>query len=383
MDEALLESFSILDRDASDYNVAVLCGSVDAECRSLDIMKKKSSVKSVLAIPTCASIIHGMDELNTTAMERMKDCETEVKSRLAQHGRKIRALVVDPTASHQLAQVMARVLQRKYYKDEFLTKDFFVQATVPDGATWRKAFVDRFRKGIFGVDPVFRSEVVFETHDTRGTNFSVILASSGGVTFPDAISRFADRLEKATGYTSLIHDVRSGAFPYTEDFKAHAIFSYDSYDRTDQRKQWQDQKPVGLQTLVQMTYQPVDDVPISCSHLAASFASIFSAVIPGLVSDQISTLEKSVGGGCVLVYLWEGGTSAVTLDGTENAVLNVFLDGNGHDDVRGLKRREDNLEARLLDLLGEGASSVLVDRFPRGSGRTTHYGAADRIPHWF
>jgi hypothetical protein len=90
----------------------------------------------------------------------------------------------------------------------------------------------------------------------------------------------------------------------------------------------------------------------------------------------------AVGRGCVLVSLWDGGSASITLDGRQNAVLNVFLQGNGRDDALVLERREAKLRGQLLKILG-GASTLLVDRFPRGSGRTTHYPKPDRIPLWY
>jgi hypothetical protein len=164
------------------------------------------------------------------------------------------------------------------------------------------------------------------------------------------------------------------------DFEAHAVFSHDSYDRTDQRKQWLEQRPVGLQSIAQIAYTTSGDG--ACASLAEDCTAAISWALPHLVPGDISTLDMAVGRGCVLVSLWDGGSASITLDGRQNVVLNVFLQGNGRDDALVLERREAKLRGQLLKILG-GASTLLVDRFPRGSGRTTHYPKPDRIPLWY
>jgi spermidine synthase len=380
MEKALLESFLVADDEDFRESIAVMCGPMEGGCKSLEILTKWHPVSEVLVIPSCKGIFQGGYKPKAISAKSMKkkNCEEEVTTLLVNFKRKIRALVVDPTATYELAQVVGRILLLN--KDIFMAKNVFVQATVLDGNSWRKAFVDQFRSDEFGEEPAFRAEVTFETSDTHGTNFTVIMASSGNFLFPKRLSQFAERMEVATSHTARINDIRSGDFRWEEDFKAHAIYSHDSYDRTDQRRQWQEQNPAGLQSITQLTnISSVDGV---CADLAGAFPPALSKALPLLSPGQILTLNQAVGHGCVLIWFWDAGSASITFDGRQNAILNLFLHGNGSNDAQALERMKSDLRSELLRIL-QGASTLLVDWFPRGSGRTILYPKPDRIPLWW
>jgi Spermine/spermidine synthase domain/SET domain len=383
--EALVASLDVLD-DKSKYSVAVLCGPKHTTCPSANLLKNNPAVQSVVTISSCDGIAGESGLLDARTAELMMECEGEVEVAIANSPTKIRAIVVDPTATYQLAQITGRILKGKAGKNQYMADDVFVHATVVDGAPWRKAFVDLFRTGAYGADPVFRADVGFETLDQSGTNFTVVMTSSGSTSFPKAISQFCDRMERATGYVSRVNDIRSGNFRYEADFEARSIFYHDSYDRTDQQKQWTEQQPIGLQSIVQMAQPTVeedgDDDDLSCAKLQAEFPAAMSSVLSSVPRSHVSTLAEATGDGCVLVYLWETGTAVVTFDGRRHVDLNVFLQGNGKNDGTKLEASQLQLRNELQERVGGGLSTLLSDQFPRGSDRTTHYPKPDRTPLW-
>ena len=80
---------------------AVMCGSADEECKSLEILKKAptSKLQEVLPIYTCASMSSKGDEFSPLLQSKMAKCEIELSDALSRAGDKISLLVVDDSAT--------------------------------------------------------------------------------------------------------------------------------------------------------------------------------------------------------------------------------------------------------------------------------------------
>ena len=372
-ERALKESLDIL--RVGRVSVAVLCGSHVKECQSVKWLKAQDSkAKNVIPIVACKSLETLGSDPNPEENDRMAKCEAEIVNLLQQSttDTKIRVIVVDASATYPLARIVTRILKTEDHKKAFVAKDLFVQATVTDVADWRKSFVDTFRKGLFGDDPVYRAEVHFNGTVAGVDDFRVAVASSGSRFFPKQVSQFVERMEQSTGLTAIIESIRAGNFQYEADFVAEGSFSHDSYDLTDQRKQWKEQLPIGLQTVFQME-RLVGEDELSCQRLKNALTKSVSLIGSHDRATMVELEQGRVGDGCVVSQLWSDGNVVLLWDGRNHVDINLFTLGG--ESVS--EKFQEHFLARVASL-----KTMLRDQFPRGIGRVVNYPRPKGDPHW-
>lgn len=230
---------------SSDITVAVICGKEDEPCDSFDIVSKAAKVSKAVPFRTCSDIDDGVDA--------MQACFELTKKKFKEQENKFGAIVVDPKASKSMGQVVHKVFTTAKSVSELLTANVLVMAHSMDATeTWRRAFLDRFRRDVFEEDPVFRAEVIFNSSDT---SMEMGFVSTGDKGFVEKIYESLPILEQKTGMVSDVRTIEGGKFMYQEDFEPSLTFDMSDYDRKPGLAQWKSQRPVALQTVFQLELQ--------------------------------------------------------------------------------------------------------------------------------
>jgi hypothetical protein len=154
------------------------------------------------------------------------------------------------------------------------------------------------------------------------------------------------------------------------------VFTNSDYDNTDALQQWNDQLPLGLQTVFQFETTDKRIPPLSIGKLEAALKDAFkSAKIFDLVLDS----STAVADGCLVFAHWEsheGGNAALLWDGRIHVDLNLFT----YQAERG-EIFADRIESATLEALSDfGFDRVLRDEQPRGTGRVVLYPKPHGLP---
>jgi hypothetical protein len=144
-----LEGSVELVQHAGSFVVAVLCGTEDEPCKSINILEQSKKVSSVIPLYACSG---------TAPMEESTSCSSKAaKTKLDVESTKTKAkvqmVVVDPKATI----VMDGVID--IMDEEFRLEDDVYAVAMIDSQKdlWKRSVVDRIRTRITRLDPVFRA----------------------------------------------------------------------------------------------------------------------------------------------------------------------------------------------------------------------------------
>ena len=374
----LQESMGIV-RDESKFAVGVICGKEGTPCKAVDALKKAGQVKDVVALHSCANLVPGV-EFMEDGVARVYACEKAtwnyLQKNVVNKKKKIRALVVDSSAESAFVSVIHTICTSPVNKRLFFGANMTVVAPILDeGKTWRRNFVDSFRTQIFPMEPSFKSDVYFNTTD-GATVFELDVFSSGEIMFIEHMVEFVEKVEKKTKLLAEISNVRGGDFLMQEPFIADKIYLDSDFDQATQLKQWESQKPLALQVMIQLGPSDKRKKPLSTGEIQ----SALMAVLIKMVKDDGRVDVKKftpVGDGCVLVALWNEGHVIVLWDGRDHIDISLFLYKEDMEYTR-------SFEGHFIQEVS-GYKLNLRDVFPRGTGRVVNFAkdlAENPKPRW-
>lgn len=218
-----------------ESSVLVLCGSFGATCESLQATEKAQM--NVVPLFTCDNVIEeDSRSLYTCEVEYMKSIRDNLVGR-------VRGIIVDETAVKQSAQVLSYILTSRLGQSELLDKHLVVFTSLNDVGLWRKHFLRRFLTEVAPFHP--SKEVVFQIGKEK---FGVF--SAGNEKFYLNFVNAIREVEKQTSQAVSIVQGTSGEVRYSPDFDP-PFFNNGSYDNSAAYRQWQSQRAVAFQTLLQ------------------------------------------------------------------------------------------------------------------------------------
>jgi len=374
VDTVLAESLGLL--PATGAVAAIACASEESCWDRIDLLNKHPSIQKVIPL-SCPMLGAGAD----TSQEKFT-CESTVYTAL-QRGTEqaenvVGLLVLDLTAPFSMGQVLHKIASREKNKEALLSDQLLVLAPMVDeGELWRRVFVDRFRE-IYRIDPVFRSEVLFNTTDSTMEMGSLL---AGDAHYFEHLKTVNTKIaNRSPGVVFDLRNIEGAIFPVVEDPQPPVFALPGDYDQQGPYEQWLSQQPMGHQVVEQFE---VND-EFKPSNVAKSIKTILGGT---LRASNIQTTEDvqefaELGDGSVLVAVWAGGSAIVTWDGRTHVGINLFTENETFEFA---KNFVDTFLNRTTWL-----SVTLRDEMPRGYGRVVNFAkdmptddAGQRFdPHW-
>ena len=382
----------LLDRvGGQDIPIAVVCGHDENTCTSLKTLKLTQNTKNIAVVKTCSDI-DDSTEFSQDGSLRMFSCEKAVIKALrnfVNDNDKVVGIVVDSDAPFTMGQIMLKIMKSRRNRKRYLADRFLVLTPVPTTSqSWRNALVETFRKEIAVDEPAFSATVFFNSSDSSS---SIKLASSGDADFVASLVDTVKVIEDRIDVMASIESIRGGEFRYDEDIEPTHIFHHEDYDLSSQLEQWQKQRQLGHQTVLQYEYE-VNGThkSLSCSSIAESSKAILGRVRVE-ISATLAVKEVSVtGDGCVVFGSWQRFGKKSQTPGGSGGNFVILWDGRNHVDANVFTYAEDeDFILKFEKFFGQrfsGMKRTLRDTQPRGTGRIVSF-ASDVTsigsnPHW-
>lgn len=361
----------LLVNDFEKYTAAVLCGR-GSSCKTNEVMKNLDRVSNVITLESCPGVEDF--EYMPDALRRMGECEIEmwktVKEQVSQYGR-IRSIVLDPSATHSMAQIFYRLSESAVNQNMFFEENMTVAAPLIDlSEDWRRAFVDKFRTDVFPEDPTFRADVFF---NSSSTSFMMSLASSGDFNFAEGLVEFVNVTEEKTGLVGEINSIRGCTY---EGFIVQdPILTNDNFTNADfglahELDHWNSQHPMGLQIIFQFEMK---DKRAESMNAEKATELLERSLKPVVEEDQDVQYEvfADLGDGTLVSAVWVDGSAMLLHDGRNHIDANLFLYEEAFEKVIDFETTFTSCTtfARCVPDI----TRTLRDTQPRGTGRVVSF----------
>jgi S-adenosylmethionine/arginine decarboxylase-like enzyme len=283
--EVAIEAGLSLVVDEEKYVAAALCGNEGA-CRSIELLKKNEKVGEVMPLYLCSGLTPD-DQHSEDGRMRIVECERGILKNLQESSsddKRLRVIIVDRSAPRLLVQMLLRIFMKHGDHENILAEDIMVLTTIEgESEEWKRNFLDKIRKDVVKVDPLFRVEILF---NTTASSLELGILSSGDESFMKDLIDMADNVEKKSSLALEIREIIGGLWRPNQQLKmldeeAEEFFTHESYNRTSPLEQWWSQQPVGHQTLFQFETRPL----LVGDHVHAYFRGVTSSRCPvGLIT---------------------------------------------------------------------------------------------------
>jgi spermidine synthase len=299
----------------------VFCGLESVACPVFDALKAREAVKTLIRINQCTRLEEGREE---DAFACEKSVLTGVQDGIEKHGVKFNLIALDGGASYKMHQILSSILDRETHRDLFLEHHSVAMTWSSDlrGETWRREFLDRFRKQVHH-DPVARAEYVFQA---GGESYELGVVSTKNRRANYAFKALEKNLQKRladTGAKIQLRWIHGGLFNYIEDFETRE-FKHEDYDSKPGRDQFASQMPLGSQYIYQLV--PKEDSDEEVSLKMFKIAEYLEAAFNAIDVHQMTTKQFSgVGDGGVLVAVSSKANAVVLWDGRVHIDINLFM----------------------------------------------------------
>jgi spermidine synthase len=345
-------------------NVAaiIFCGLESQSCPVFDSLKAQNVVKTLVRINQCVSLEGGKEE---DAFACEKSVVNDMKDSIQKNGVKFNLIALDGGASFKMHQIVSSILDTDTHRDLFLEYHSVAITWSSDlhGETWRREFLDRFRKQVHH-DPVARAEVVFQA---GGESYELGVVSTqnrrANYAFEALEKRLQNRLAE-TGAKIELRWIHGGLFNFIDDFKTRE-FKHEDYDSKPGKDQFASQVPLGSQYIYQL--QPKEDNEEVVTLKMIKIAEYLELAFKIIGIDQLTTKQFSgVGDGGVLVAVSSQANAVVLWDGREHIDINLFM------------REESNSKAKnfITGFVSYTRNQMVVslrDDQPRGIGGVVNF----------
>lgn len=280
-------------------------------------------------------------------------------------GKKLDAIVFDSASSYSMGQILVRMFTNFKTRFDLLannSKIFAISHNMKE--EWRSILVNRFRTEIFETDPVFKVDVMFEGTDSNIYVHSVV-TDDKHVAVKNLRTILA-AVEKRSGVHANVEEFLGGGPPYEAYFIPSKVYTPDDYDQTSQLDQWESQRPLGYQSIIQLEVQGTK------YHLSAYKVKVALEQTLLLVqaldhpSDaaQVEEVPK-IGDGCLILAIWSESRVIVTWDGRKHVDISLTTDD---EDFAFTVHFEKTFSKQIPAL-----RKVLLDEHPRGYGNIVNF----------
>jgi len=364
IDTVLGESASLI--QVTNALVVVLCGEQPTPCNSLKVLNDHDAISKVVPVWACQN-------LRDASPDVMMACQSETLQSLEALNGTIDGIVVDSSAPLAMGQILHKMLSKSAARRKLLAENHVVlSASSVDSSesSWRRALVDRFRADIFKFDPAYRAEVLFD-------NLALNIFSSGDDHLYSHLMDVLAVIEKKTGISADVRDIKNGANNYIADFEPSKVVSHSDFDNTAALQQWKSQDPMD----VQIFYQFTSKEPVSTSSIKTVLQYALFQLNNGRIETELEVYEN-IGDGSVFVGIWSAGRVIVVWDGRTTLSMNFLW-------MEHLKKFDETLEFKFEEILEEVWTLKSQDEMPRGIGNVVNFrddlearDEGEKLPHW-
>ncbi|KAL3914815.1 MAG: hypothetical protein SGILL_005941 [Bacillariaceae sp.] len=342
--------------------VAVVCGNEQDDCVALKALQSHVGIKHVIPIYDCPGIAD--DETLAFA------CEAQVvenlKSEVAKSKSKVNLLIMDPSSSYKMHQIVASISSIGDLRLELMAGHFVAASWMTDMTeTWRRDLIDRFRKQ-FHFDPTSHAEILFQ-YDGKAHQLGIFSSNNDGVNYE--YNRLEDRLRDRLSDSKATIELRKvhGALYRFKDQWKPKIFKQSDYNSDAAEKQFRTQLPIGRQNVFQLVkaHDFTGELDLSLEKLAAHLKEAMTGV--HMLSNETQQFaSKDLGEGGVIVSLSPIGDVILVWDGREHVDISLFTD----EEFNGLPEK---FIGHLFHLLEGSMIVALRDDQPRGIGHVINF----------
>jgi len=371
------------DRNAKK-RVIVVCGEKSPEdgCDSEKWMKDLGSVDEVLTLVQCSSLTS--DESQTACGKALARQLKEFTS----NGEQIDAIVLDPRAPQVMGQMMHRIITTDKGKS-LLSSNLVVAAPILNKKSdaWRSNFLSRVTSDIFVYTPAFYGHVLLQTTTEPSSTMDMAVFANDTMFFDNIetlVNKFKEGeglanklLNKGSGLKSQFLTIRDGLDVFQEDWY-HSMptrnWHHDDYDQSSPLNQWNAQKPLGHQGVLQ--FETKTDGATVILNIKRIEQAVRSTLDAAHKTDAWSTsrIEKydTLGDGCLFVALSE-----------EIGTIMFLWDGKSHVDIHMFTYDENDVFINfIIDTFLEKSKVLekkLHDEMPRGTGGVLNFEHHDNL----
>ncbi|KAL3915185.1 MAG: hypothetical protein SGILL_005765 [Bacillariaceae sp.] len=340
---------------------AVVCGAKNQECIALKVLQEHADVKEVIPIYQCS----GLGDEDAAAYA----CEIEVlaalRNELGTNGSKLDLLLLDPSSSYRMNQIIASYISISQLKQELIADHFVAASWMTDmSETWRRDLIDRFRKQ-FEFDPGSMAEIMFQS---EGKAYQLGVFSSkndkANYGYKNLENRLRDRLAESNA-TIELRKIHGAMYQYKRDWDPK-IFKQSDYDSKAADKQFEEQIPVGRQNIFQLVRDQnfSGELGLSVETLAGYLKTVMSGL--GMYATKTGQFAKNLGEGGVVVALSEVADVILVWDGREHVDISLCTD----EEFIGLPEK---FIGHFLSLVERKLTVFLRDDQPRGLGHVINF----------
>jgi len=416
--------------------ITIWCGASHDNCPLVDFFQKDLGYSHIVPIyynDDCGDV----NEFAETAVQDMTQCEAKIQAKLAvaleeqeeaSSSKRVRAVLLDASVTYTFARIAYKVLQRNKYvlfgdrdkgESELLAWSMYPAISSKNNNNnnnneqqddWHRNLMERIRTEIILYEPNFATETRLEFHSGGGGGggggevYEMVMTSSGDFRFTQRLLQALETMEKEYSIKPSVRDLRGGLYLYYKDWKPDPFFLPEDYDQTLPLQQYQEQGPVGYQTLFQLGPKDDDDYDddenppsklgdLTEQDLINALQNAWKST--GLLKEEEEEEHKimvhayPLGDGFVVTCTIEGTYMSSTLlyDGRTMLNLNVYTE---HEDAK-------LHQTIITSLLTLPTSTIalevkLRDVQPRGYGRVVNFAydiqkrnnnkKENGMPHW-
>lgn len=364
------------------------------ECIAADVLEKNPNTAKIITISTCPSVVDLTPD-DPERIGKMISCEQSTIDALDEAlNDTIDLLVLDGSAPHEMAQILNSIMATPRHRDEFMSTYHFLMtwSTRPKDVKYQRYLLEQYRKDSLH-DPISRAELKIDV-DGSGA-MEVGLLSVGDLAIFHNMYIFEKKLSKRinsrrdVSATVEVRAVVGGLYRYNHNWQPNEV-SHEAYDHLPGDEQYNSQKPMGREVIVQFEFNPDADVVVAAPATDEGGAEgddneTQKASMPTWkeMTDFLeSTLEKiqvtsaasiprfetytGVGDGGLCVFAFREGNVVLVWDGRHHVDINVFFRDE-------LKELADSLISTFVTKSNDRLQVTLRDDYPRGTGRVINF----------
>lgn len=253
-----------------DYIAMILCPNDSSRCQGPKATNFGPEAQ-VFGFNACPEIENGDESTLEECQQQMKQTITDALSQTHDTTKKIRAIIIDPEAPRELGQIATKLFVNDPSSYEWLSHDYIVLApSASDAATassnypltWRYQLLERFRTDMVEFQPVYHATVSFRDLPFSSSEWAIGILSAGN---PRFYGHLIDSLDAIRGNTEtkfqevILVKTNTGAISHIPDYQPSKWATPSDYDIKPAEQQYSEQRPVGVQVLVQ--YEKVAEIP--------------------------------------------------------------------------------------------------------------------------
>lgn len=387
IDNATEIGLTLLRRDG--LKIAMLIGNdddtQDEASKHYTAIQGLSIVNEVTTL-SCPSMIN-FNEYSKDANDALGSCEKHLYSVFKDNanGKKFDAIIVDSTADKFTASILLKLLsiRRAAFLGKYLGQDALVITSITDDRkeAWKRNLMLRIKDESFIDSPAAFAEIAFENIANDG-EFKLIITNDGGEHFINRLNSTLTELKNddSNNLNGVVQIIHGGEWLFQDNFVPSRSYLPDDYDQSGPLAQWQTQKPIGHQFILQLEANPrrKSTFQMSSTHLKDAVKNAIEGInfFSGLKVDDVKEFSD-LGAGSLLIGTWSKGSLAVLWDGRKHVDINLFT---YVEDVK----IGDQVQDKFLQVF-RGFQTVLRDEQPRGMGKIVAYQRdleGNEEPHW-